>query len=76
MTLDAIITTAANTANTSAKELRGPNRNRRLCMVRDWVCATARQQGYSGTAIGAALGGRNHTTIYAAERRHAERTSK
>jgi chromosomal replication initiation ATPase DnaA len=50
----------------------GPSRQRRITLARFAVARAARRAGHTWVAIGEALGGRDHTTIIAAEQRAAD----
>lgn len=56
------------------EQLCGPSRLRRIVRPRQQAMAEMRETGrYSTTQIGQFFGGRDHTTVMHATRRHAER---
>jgi chromosomal replication initiation ATPase DnaA len=68
-----IIADVAAEAGFSPEELRGPGRSESLMIARDEAIRRAREAGHSSPKIARAFGGRDHTTILAAERRARQR---
>lgn len=67
-----IIKAAAFYIGRPPADLKGPDRTRELAHTRHAITAVATRHGYSCPDIGAALGGRDHTTALHSRQRAAE----
>lgn len=65
-----VLAAVAADADVTVAQLVGPSRRAPLVRARDRAAWILHRQGYSLSAVGRILGGRDHTTIFAAVRRH------
>lgn len=68
----ALVDRAVKITRIPRRDIIGPTKLHDACVVRFAVILAAREAGKSLTQIGRVLGGRDHTTILAAERRARE----
>ena len=68
-----IIADVAAETGVAVEDIRGPGKTESVLLARDEVVRRAREAGHSAPKIGRALGGRDHSTILAAEKRARQR---
>lgn len=73
--LKRVIAEAAADHGVHASDVEGERRDSQTCLVRDDAAYRMRLLGASYPRIGAALGGRDHTTIMAAVKRQRNRVA-
>lgn len=68
-----IVRAVSAASGVAIDHILSPNRQRSVVMARDLACYVAYRGGYSLEMIGRCIGGRDHTTIYAAVEREKMR---